>query len=68
MGEVIKPMDKKRVLVKGHPDGRHVVDLDKSLEMSQITSNLRGSYSYLFFFFNFNLIFNFIFNFNFLIF
>mmetsp|Transcript_22948 Transcript_22948/g.35721 ORF Transcript_22948/g.35721 Transcript_22948/m.35721 type:complete len:406 (-) Transcript_22948:104-1321(-) len=41
VGEVIKPMDKKRVLVKGHPDGRHVVDLDRSIEMSSITPNLR---------------------------
>lgn len=41
VGEVIKPMDKKKVLVKVHPDGKFVVDLDKSIEMSQVTPNLR---------------------------
>jgi len=41
VGEVIKPMDKKKVLVKVHPEGKYVVDLDKGIEMSQITANLR---------------------------
>merc|ERR1719403_396495 len=41
VGEVIKPMDKKKVLVKVHPDGKFVVDLDKSIEMSQVTPNCR---------------------------
>jgi 26S proteasome regulatory subunit T6 len=41
VGEVIKPMDKKKVLVKVHPEGKYVVDLDKSIEMSQVTANLR---------------------------
>lgn len=41
VGEVIKPMDKKKVLVKVHPEGKYVVDLDKSIEMSQVTPNLR---------------------------
>nr|XP_047136894.1 26S proteasome regulatory subunit 8 [Hydra vulgaris] len=41
VGEVIKPMDKKKVLVKVHPEGKYVVDLDKGMEMSQITPNLR---------------------------
>merc|ERR1712023_365281 len=34
-------MDKKKVLVKVHPDGKFVVDLDKSIEMSQVTPNCR---------------------------
>lgn len=29
MGEVVKPMDKKKVLVKVHPEGKFVVDVDK---------------------------------------
>jgi 26S proteasome regulatory subunit T6 len=41
VGEVIKPMGKKQVLVKVHPEGRHVVDLDKSIEMSKVTPGLR---------------------------
>lgn len=41
VGEVVKPMDKKKVLVKVHPEGKYVVDLDKSIEMSQVTPNLR---------------------------
>jgi len=41
VGEVVKPMDKKKVLVKVHPEGKYVVDLDKGIEMSQISSNLR---------------------------
>eukprot|EP00112_Aurelia_sp_Birch-Aquarium-sp1_P013613 Seg2893.4 transcript_id=Seg2893.4/GoldUCD/mRNA.D3Y31 product="26S proteasome regulatory subunit 8" protein_id=Seg2893.4/GoldUCD/D3Y31 len=41
VGEVVKPMDKKKVLVKVHPEGKYVVDLDKSIEMSQVTANSR---------------------------
>jgi len=41
VGEVVKPMDKKKVLVKVHPEGKYVVDLDKGIEMSQISANLR---------------------------
>jgi len=41
VGEVVKPMDKKKVLVKVHPEGKYVVDLDKGIEMSQVTPNLR---------------------------
>lgn len=28
VGEVIKPMDKKKVLVKIHPEGKYIVDID----------------------------------------
>jgi 26S proteasome regulatory subunit T6 len=41
VGEVIKPMDKKKVLVKVHPEGKFVVDLDKNIEMSDVTPNSR---------------------------
>ncbi|XP_066912376.1 26S proteasome regulatory subunit 8 [Clytia hemisphaerica] len=41
VGEVVKPMDKKKVLVKVHPEGKYVVDLDKGIEMTQISANLR---------------------------
>merc|ERR1712178_232775 len=33
--------DKKKVLVKVHPEGKFVVDLDKNIEMSQVTPNSR---------------------------
>merc|ERR1712025_1442922 len=41
VGEVIKPMDKKKVLVKVHPDGKFVVDLDKSIDINDVTPNCR---------------------------
>ncbi|CAH3129389.1 unnamed protein product [Porites lobata] len=41
VGEVVKPMDKKKVLVKVHPEGKFVVDLDKSIDMSEVTPNCR---------------------------
>ena len=41
VGEVVKPMDKKKVLVKVHPEGKYVVDLDKNIEMTSVTANAR---------------------------
>jgi 26S proteasome regulatory subunit T6 len=41
VGEVVKAMDKKKVLVKVHPEGKFVVDLDKNIEMSSVTPNCR---------------------------
>lgn len=41
VGEVVKPMDKKKVLVKVHPEGKFVVDVDKSININDITPNLR---------------------------
>ncbi|PIK62454.1 putative 26S protease regulatory subunit 8 [Apostichopus japonicus] len=41
VGEVVKAMDKKKVLVKVHPEGKFVVDIDKSINMADITPNLR---------------------------
>ncbi|CAL1530919.1 unnamed protein product [Lymnaea stagnalis] len=41
VGEVVKPMDKKKVLVKVHPEGKFVVDIDKNIDMNQVTPNCR---------------------------
>merc|ERR1712218_676664 len=41
VGEVVKPMDKKKVLVKVHPEGKFVVDLDKNIDINDITPNCR---------------------------
>ena len=41
VGEVVKPMDKKKVLVKVHPEGKFVVDLDKNIDINSITANAR---------------------------
>ena len=34
-------MSKTKILVKVHPEGKYVVDLDKSIEMSQVTTGAR---------------------------
>ena len=41
VGEVVKVMGRNRVLVKVHPEGKYVVDLDKSLDVGKITPNCR---------------------------
>ncbi|KAK9812356.1 hypothetical protein WJX73_004885 [Symbiochloris irregularis] len=41
VGEVAKVMGKNKVLVKVHPEGRYVVDLDKSIEMAKVTVGAR---------------------------
>jgi len=41
VGEVIKPMGKTKVLVKVHPEGKYVVDLDKKIDVTKITPNTR---------------------------
>jgi 26S proteasome regulatory subunit T6 len=41
VGEVIKVMSKNKVLVKVHPEGKYVVDFDKSIDPKKITPNLR---------------------------
>ncbi|KAH3714997.1 hypothetical protein DPMN_057700 [Dreissena polymorpha] len=38
---VVKPMDKKKVLVKVHPEGKFVVDLDKNIDINDVTPNCR---------------------------
>merc|ERR1719370_528072 len=41
VGEVIKPMDKKKVLVKIHPEGKYIVDIDPKLKMDDIKPSTR---------------------------
>jgi len=41
VGEVVKPIDKKKVLVKIHPEGKFVVDIDKNIKMEDVTPNCR---------------------------
>jgi len=41
VGEVIKPMGKSKILVKVHPEGKYVVDLDKTIDVVKVTANTR---------------------------
>ncbi|KAK2078618.1 26S proteasome regulatory subunit 8 A [Prototheca wickerhamii] len=41
VGEVIKVMGKSKVLVKVNPDGKYVVDLDKSIDVGKVTPGAR---------------------------
>jgi ATP-dependent 26S proteasome regulatory subunit len=41
VGEVVKVMDKKKILVKVHPEGKFVVDIDKNIDVADITPNCR---------------------------
>ncbi|KAH8308010.1 26S proteasome regulatory subunit 8 [Drosophila kikkawai] len=41
IGEVVKPMDKNKVLVKVHPEGKYVVDVDKNINMKDVTPSSR---------------------------
>merc|ERR550534_3037730 len=41
VGEVVKAMDKKKVLVKVHPEGKFVVDIDKNIDIGDVTPNCR---------------------------
>lgn len=41
VGEVVKAMGKTKVLVKVHPEGKYVVDLDKSIDINLCTPNTR---------------------------
>ena len=40
VGEVVKPMDKKKVLVKIHPEGKYVVDIDKAIDIVDVSNCL----------------------------
>ena len=40
VGEVVKPIDKKKVLVKVHPEGKFVVDIDKTIKIEDVSFNL----------------------------
>ncbi|TFK10569.1 phospholipase A-2-activating protein [Platysternon megacephalum] len=41
VGEVVRAMDKKKVLVKVHPEGKFVVDVDKNIDINDVTPNCR---------------------------
>ncbi|TPX38732.1 hypothetical protein SeMB42_g05136 [Synchytrium endobioticum] len=41
VGEVVKLMGKKKVLVKVHPEGKYVVDIHASIDISQLTPTVR---------------------------
>ena len=41
VGEVVKPMDKKKVLMMVHPEGKLVVVFDKNIDMNDVTPNCR---------------------------
>jgi 26S proteasome regulatory subunit T6 len=41
VGEVIKPMGQKKVLVKINPEGKYVVDIDKDIDINDLKPNTR---------------------------
>merc|ERR1712060_305445 len=41
VGEVVKVMGKKKVLVKVHPEGKYVVDIDKSIDINDVAIGAR---------------------------
>merc|ERR1711959_164424 len=41
VGEVVKVMGKKKVLVKVHPEGKYVVDMDKSIDINDVATGAR---------------------------
>ncbi|XP_017076238.1 26S proteasome regulatory subunit 8 [Drosophila eugracilis] len=41
IAEVVKPMDKNKVLVKVHPEGKYVVDVDKAINIKDVTPSSR---------------------------
>ncbi|CAH0475931.1 unnamed protein product [Peronospora belbahrii] len=41
VGEVVKQMGKSKVLVKVNPEGKYVVDVDKTIEIAKCTPNTR---------------------------
>ena len=41
VGEVVKVMGKEKVLVKVHPEGKYVVDLDKTIDVTKLQPNVR---------------------------
>ncbi|KAJ1536717.1 26S protease regulatory subunit 8 [Nowakowskiella sp. JEL0078] len=41
VGEVVKLMGKKKVLVKVHPEGKYVVDINPSIDISTLTPTVR---------------------------
>merc|ERR1712070_457150 len=41
VGEVVKVMGRKKVLVKVHPEGKYMVDIDKTIDISKLTAGKR---------------------------
>merc|ERR1719219_3398206 len=41
VGEIIKPLDKKKVLVKINPEGKYIVDIDKDIKIEDCLPNTR---------------------------
>jgi len=41
VGEVIKPLDKKKVLIKINPEGKFIVDIDKDIKIEECTTGTR---------------------------
>lgn len=41
VGEVVKVIGKKKVLVKVHPEGKYVADIDPTIDVTKITPSLR---------------------------
>ena len=41
VGEVVKVMGQKKVLVKVHPEGKYVVDIDKSIDINDVLTGAR---------------------------
>jgi len=41
VGEVVKAMGKTKVLVKVHPEGKYVVDIDKAIDITKLTLGCR---------------------------
>ena len=41
VGEVIKQMGRKKLLVKVNPEGKYVVDIDKGIDITECTPNTR---------------------------
>eukprot|EP00123_Amoebidium_parasiticum_P008156 comp18609_c0_seq1/m.20183 comp18609_c0_seq1/g.20183 ORF comp18609_c0_seq1/g.20183 comp18609_c0_seq1/m.20183 type:complete len:417 (-) comp18609_c0_seq1:477-1727(-) len=41
VGEVVKAIGKKKVIVKVHPEGKYVADIDKDIDITKITPSLR---------------------------
>lgn len=41
VGEIIKPLDKKKVLVKINPEGKYIVDIDKEIKIEDCLPNTR---------------------------
>lgn len=41
VGEVVKPLDKKKVLIKINPEGKFIVDIDKDIKIEECTTGTR---------------------------